>query len=423
MLKFGVSLIRWMGPCFITLGLSPALLGAEQERSLLSLHTAVVLAVDHYPDLAAKRFDLKASGYELAAAKWQLLPSLRYSYEDVNGGINQGVTTLQQPIFTFGKLRNKVAIATAGFGQAQHDFSELRLQLALKVSVEFFSVVSEVERLKISAESVMAHRRLYEMITRRVEAEASADADRTLARARLDAALSEKMQIEQNLHLANLRLASLVGAPFDGVAFPLKDSSWRVREAQVIEAALAVAPSLAILEAQKRSAKAKEYLAEGEMYPDIHLKFEDRKGDTNFFNPETQRIFVEFSFDTGAGLSKKASLNAARERVFASEQRILGERQRLEGEVAALYQNHQAAVARAPVLDSLVAATDAVVSSYIRQYTVGRKSWLDVMNAQREWAASKHQRVENLISMNLHMIHLEMRSGSFFDEPTVTDIK
>jgi len=261
------------------------------------------------------------------------------------------------------------------------------------------------------------------MITRRVEAEASADADRTLARARLDAALSEKMQIEQNLHLANLRLASLVGAPFDGVAFPLKDSSWRVREAQVIEAALAVAPSLAILEAQKRSAKAKEYLAEGEMYPDIHLKFEDRKGDTNFFNPETQRIFVEFSFDTGAGLSKKASLNAARERVFASEQRILGERQRLEGEVAALYQNHQAAVARAPVLDSLVAATDAVVSSYIRQYTVGRKSWLDVMNAQREWAASKHQRVENLISMNLHMIHLEMRSGGFFDEPTVTDIK
>jgi outer membrane protein, adhesin transport system len=414
MRKFVDSILNWVGLCLLAAG-SPLLLATEQETSLLSLHAAVVLAVDHYPDLAAKRFDLRASGYELAAAKWQLLPSLRYSYEDVNGGVNQGVTTLQQPIFTFGKLRNKVAIATAGFGQAQHDLNELRLQLALKVSLEFFSVVSEVERLAISSENVSAHNRLFQMIARRVEAEASADADSTLARARLDAALSEKMQIEQNLHLANLRLASLIGTSFDGVAFPLKKSAWRMQEEQVIKAAIAAAPSLAILEAQKRSAKAKVFLAEGEMYPDIHLKFEDRKGDTNFFNPEKQRIFVEFSLDTGAGLSKKATLNAARQRVFAWEQRILGERQRLDGEVAALYQNHQAAVARAPLLDSLVAATDAVVSSYIRQYTVGRKSWLDVMNAQREWAASKHERVENLISMNLHMIYLEIRSDKFFD--------
>ena len=189
MRKFVDSILNWVGLCLLAAG-SPLLLATEQETSLLSLHAAVVLAVDHYPDLAAKRFDLRASGYELAAAKWQLLPSLRYSYEDVNGGVNQGVTTLQQPIFTFGKLRNKVAIATAGFGQAQHDLNELRLQLALKVSLEFFSVVSEVERLAISSENVSAHNRLFQMIARRVEAEASADADSTLARARLDAVRS-----------------------------------------------------------------------------------------------------------------------------------------------------------------------------------------------------------------------------------------
>lgn len=422
MLKLGDAVLKGFLLSILSL-MPPWLFASEQENPMLSLQAAVALAVEYYPDLAAKGFDLRASEYDLAAAKWQLLPSLRYVYEDVNGGVNQGVTTLQQPIFTFGKLGNRIAFASAGLGEAQHEVSELQLQLALKVSVEFFSIVSQVERLSISVENVDAHNRLYEMITRRVEAAASADADSILARARLDAAISEKMQIEQDLHLAKLRLENLIGTTIDGVAFPLNGSAWGILEAQVIEAALAVAPSLAILEAQKRSAKAKEYLAEGEMYPDIHLKFEDRKGDTNFFNPETQRIFVEFSFDTGAGLSKKASLNAARERVSASEQRILGERQRLEGEVAALYQNHQAAVARAPVLDSLVTATDAVVSSYIRQYTVGRKSWLDVMNAQREWAASKHQRVENLISMNLHRIHLEMRSGSFFVSPSVTDIK
>lgn len=40
--------------------------------------------------------------------------------------------------------------------------------------------------------------------------------------------------------------------------------------------------------------------------------------------------------------------------------------------------------AQLPHTADLVGATREVVDSYMRQYTVGRKSWIDVLNAQRE---------------------------------------
>jgi len=42
----------------------------------------------------------------------------------------------------------------------------------------------------------------------------------------------------------------------------------------------------------------------------------------------------------------------------------------------------------------LVDATSSVVESYLRQYAVGKKSWLDVLNAQRESTQARNTLVE-----------------------------
>jgi adhesin transport system outer membrane protein len=42
----------------------------------------------------------------------------------------------------------------------------------------------------------------------------------------------------------------------------------------------------------------------------------------------------------------------------------------------------------------LVDATTSVVESYLRQYAVGKKSWLDVLNAQRESTQARNTLVE-----------------------------
>jgi adhesin transport system outer membrane protein len=42
----------------------------------------------------------------------------------------------------------------------------------------------------------------------------------------------------------------------------------------------------------------------------------------------------------------------------------------------------------------LVEATGSVVESYLRQYAVGKKSWLDVLNAQREATQAKNTLVD-----------------------------
>jgi adhesin transport system outer membrane protein len=42
----------------------------------------------------------------------------------------------------------------------------------------------------------------------------------------------------------------------------------------------------------------------------------------------------------------------------------------------------------------LVTATEDVVASYLRQYQIGKKNWLDVLNALRESAQAQYSAVD-----------------------------
>ena len=57
------------------------------------------------------------------------------------------------------------------------------------------------------------------------------------------------------------------------------------------------------------------------------------------------------------------------------------------------------------------------VRSYLRQYTVGRKSWLDVLNAQRELvqaqqALTDHQAMLIMASYRMKILIGKINSGS-----------
>jgi adhesin transport system outer membrane protein len=54
----------------------------------------------------------------------------------------------------------------------------------------------------------------------------------------------------------------------------------------------------------------------------------------------------------------------------------------------------------------LVGATDEVVASYLRQYQIGKKNWLDVLNALRESAQATYSAVD--VASNTESLQLRL---------------
>lgn len=89
-------------------------------------------------------------------------------------------------------------------------------------------------------------------------------------------------------------------------------------------------------------------------------------------------------YQPGAGLSAASATAAASARAEGARDALAAARREIEQRVTNEWNLAVALRAQLPHTADLVGATREVVDSYMRQYTVGRKSWIDVLNAQRE---------------------------------------
>jgi adhesin transport system outer membrane protein len=62
-------------------------------------------------------------------------------------------------------------------------------------------------------------------------------------------------------------------------------------------------------------------------------------------------------------------------------------------------------------LDKSVQGSRAVLESYGRQFTAGRKTWQDLMNAVRELAQNQYNLVDAHATMVSAMYRLQIRTG------------
>jgi adhesin transport system outer membrane protein len=69
----------------------------------------------------------------------------------------------------------------------------------------------------------------------------------------------------------------------------------------------------------------------------------------------------------------------------------------------------------------LVTATEDVVASYLRQYQIGKKNWLDVLNALRESAQAHYSAVDVASSTQSLQLRL-MLLTSPMNTPALTQI-
>lgn len=348
-------------------------------------------AMETHPSILAKHSSSMAAKADFDTALWQRYPLFTLEAAKDNSGNtgNPTVLRVQQPVWAGGRI-------TAGVNAAQfrHDAAEIAIEetkqdITLKVIAAYTEAIRQQKRQEYAAKSVKAHERLLDLISRRVEQEVSPSVDKDLAQSRLYQAINDLSAITQSLAAAYTQLSQLANNSINGVS-DLDADTPAVPDSKdsALKQAIEHSPTLLRLAAEEAAAGEDVESKRSVYWPQLALRYENTRGQaTGQLNDS--RVLLVLDAQPGAGLSAKSNIEAASARqqsaLYDREAALRDIREKISidwNELTAARIRYQNAA-----LDRTVSTE--VFDSYTRQYTTGRKTWIDVLNAIREATQSE----------------------------------
>ena len=377
----------------------------------LSISQALSTALEFHPLILSRRGDYEASRSDLDAARWSRFPSISSAAQTALDGLDQTSAGIIQPIWSGGRLSGQVESALARSKMALADVDDARQIVLTDTANSFLELTRALIKKDIAQSNVVEHQRLFEIIQRRALAATSPDVDVQLADARLSYAKSQELQVASSKQIARSQLEQLIGIEVHDIKLPSEPKMTIELLSELENAAIAYSPTLRQLRSKSNNLKAEVKVASSVLYPQVSLGYERQFGEL-LFAQEREQIFLSVEFQPGAGMSARALTSAANSRLKANHNEIEAAERELRRQVQIAWQEREAA--RGQLLPSrrLVSATKEVVESYLRQYTVGRKSWLDVLNAQREFVQAEFTLSDYRVLLLNSSYRLQILSGS-----------
>ena len=352
----------------------------------------------------------QASQADIDAARWQFYPTVSVGAEavsaprsDPNYAGSSSVSTLrvQQPLWTGGKLTAGLQKAQAGLESSKASLAEARQQIALQVVQGYGEWLGAQLKSQAYEKSLKEHHRLRDQIRRRIEQGLASDVDEALASGRLDAVAAELSSVRVQKNTALTRLSQLLGRRVDEAELAARAESPLVvdrrSDARQLERD-AQAHSPAVIKAQAQGQLQRVVVAEREadLHPEVYLRLERQYG--NFSNSSAStanRAFLGVSSRFGAGLSTLSNAQSAKALLLATESEVEVQRRAVSTQVLTDLALADQLESRIASLKTSQVFAGQVFDSYVRQYLVGRKAWLEVMNANRELAQGEVQIAES----------------------------
>lgn len=350
----------------------------------LTLSQALNAAGAGHPTVQMRVAEVQAASKDIEAAKWGRFPTASVQATSSEGQ-PQAALVLQQPLWVGGKIDAQIRLSEASLLQAEATLHEARQNALLQTGNGFFEVLRLHARQDLARKNEQEHKKLLDLIDRRVQAEISPVADLTLARARMQQAVSDRIQFDRALQGALLALDQWVGPQAGRPKLPVAIDWVRSADDQMVLSAKAYSGELRRLRYQVDVSQAQMEIAESNLWPGVYLMHRRGLGGPGFVTQTAQnQTFLSLSMSPGAGLSASAQVDAAKARMETARQGMDSYARQIEQQVRSTAAEWQALDEQKVSSAELVKATEEVVDSYLRQYQLGRKNWLDVLNALRE---------------------------------------
>jgi adhesin transport system outer membrane protein len=373
----------------------------------MPLNQVLALASIQHPTVRLKISEAKTAGFDLSTAKWARYPSFSSELSSDNSG-SQRALLIQQPVWTGGRVAAQINAATANEMQASFAIREAQNAIMLQAAASYFEVLRWESRLATAQKNEAEHLRLLELIDRRVKAEISPLADRTLTAARYQQAISERIQFSRSLDEARISLEIAVGESVTSVEAPVSFRWNAIADAEAVELALGYSAERQKLLKQIEVSQAQIEISKSAWQPTVMVGVRRAAGAIPL-GIDRDRAFVSLQFSPGPGLSAKSTVESALSRVENARSAVAVHDKQLEYRIKSSASELRALSAQLEPAKALSEATSEVVDSYLRQYQIARKNWLDVLNAQRERSQALYNLADtqaNLVALNVRLMLL-----------------
>lgn len=368
--------------CLLALLLASVASARAAEVPLgMPLSQAFMLALQSHPSIAARVGDKDAAGHRLDAAEWLRYPTLSAQRSEDREGRGSVTTRIELPLWTGGQISGQIDGARASLDAAGWAVIQAQQEILIKVATGYSELGRVAARQAVARANVAEHDRLVALIERRVASQINAPSDAIQARARLAQARAELVQLDAQHARARAALAQAVGIPVLEVQAVATPALRAADLSSLTHAALGFAPQLARLRSEEEGAEAEISVRRGAALPRVLARYDQTHGHAEV---RGRRFYVGVEFQSGAGLGALASTREAQSRLDSIRHTREAARRELIEAVAADWGDLQALEAQIGGMREQVESSTSVYESYVRQHAVGRKSWLDVLNAQRE---------------------------------------
>ncbi len=341
-------------------------------------------ALHSHPQVLGKQAALDAALQDREGAGWQRYPSASVEATSQSGGAS--VLRLEQPLWTGGRISAGIDAADSRALAARWTVQEARQELALRVVAASTEALRQQARQSHSQQGVGEHERLLAMMQRRVAQEVSPAADERMAQARLYAVANDVSSATQALNNALAQLSQLAGESVGAMdAASLSEAGAPSGLEQALDQALQSSPTLQRMAQDEKSAEADIASKRSAYFPQLLLRLEHSSAG----GLSADSAMLVLQAQPGAGLSAQAGVQAAVARREAVRLLRLQAERDLRERLALDWNDWQASRERLRNAEFTRALSSEVSESYARQFTAGRKSWIDVLNAVRESTQSE----------------------------------
>jgi len=366
---------------------------AASDGHVLTLRQAIRQALQRNPNRLRASHQVTAVGYERDAAEWARYPTLSVdaaprfaSTQSANVATPSTVVRLEQPLWAGGRIDAQIDAARLLVSAAESAEAETRQRLTEQTAAAYIGWMGAADRVRIAREGAEVFSTLLEYVRKRQAEGLASAADVAIASARYGAARAQTSELRGALERARAELVSLTLNPAfsEGVAVGVPAYAGRgIEETRL--AYLEQSPLVAQRRHESESAAAQVQVRKGLLQPRLALRLEHLSGQNAAFGASSDsRAMLVLQYTPEPGLASYSGFQAAGSRREAARAQQLADENEVQLRANTHWAEYTAARLEAEDAEPQVAALDVASASFMRQFQAGRKSWLEVLNTQRE---------------------------------------
>lgn len=346
----------------------------------------IAAAVENYPGLAASNARIRAAQAERESEAGAFLPQVSLGVEAgtrrAGGGRVSQATPLvevSQLVYDGGQSTSRERAARARVFQSRGERLESVSQTALDAVTTYHELLSRRRLLALAEDNLDVHRTFMRQIEERAEAGAGSRTDMLTARARLADAESRRVAAQSQLDRSRARFREFFGrAP---TALPEPQPAPAL-PGETAEGIIAQSPRMRGIEASLKAAQADLAAAEAAHFPSVSV---GATGERLRGGGSDVSLNLSLDYDLATRGQRDAAIKAAQARV----ETLRADRDALTREIRRALEfvrsDQEAGAARLRAAREAAAANKATVDAAREQFSIGRRSLVDLLDAQRDY--------------------------------------